>query len=426
MKSMDTENIPSMVNDWIHSYAVKIGFNSTISEFTTTVLLAALLLVFMTGIHIAIRYLLSRVLKKVGDRTENHFFYYLLENKFPHNLAYVAPVILAKNALEITFYNFPKWIPILDKIIDAYIVLMIVWMIMSILSSGADVLRAHPTYKGKPLDSYLQVIRMVLLLYAIILLFSMFTGKSPLVFFTAMGAMSAVLLLMFKDTIMGFVASIQVTTNDMVRVGDWIEMPKFGADGDVTEINLTTVKVQNWDKTITTVPTYALISDSFKNWRGMQESGGRRIKRAIYLKQSSVRFIGEDELDRFKKIQGLKDYIEQKSEEINRHNEKINADKTVPVNGRNLTNLGLFRVYAEWFLKKHPDIRKDMSLIVRQLAPLERGVPMEIYVFTNTTAMVKYEGIAGDIFDHLIASVRYFDLEIFESTSNHLRITKES
>lgn len=341
-------------------------------------------------------------------------------------LAYVAPVILLKNTVGMVFYNYPNWVPIVDKLIDAYIVLMIVWLLMAMLSSWADVIKEHPSYKGTPLDSYLQVIRMVLFLYAIIILFSMFTGKSPLAFFTAMGAMSAVLMLMFKDTIMGFVASIQVTTNDMIRIGDWVAMPKYGADGTVTEINLTTVKIQNFDRTITTVPTYALISDSFRNWRGMQESGGRRIKRPIYIKQSSVRFIEEDELDKFKKIQGIQEYIVEKNDEIQKHNESIGADRSLLVNGRNLTNLGLFRIYAIWYLEKHPHIRKDMSLMVRQLDPTERGIPMEIYAFANTTLWVPYEGIAGDVFDHLIASVKYFDLEIFEVTSDKIALTQSS
>jgi len=222
---------------------------------------------------------------------------------------------------------------------------------------------------------------------------------------------------MFKDAIMGFVASVQVTSNDMVRIGDWITMPKYGADGDVIEITLTTVKVSNFDKTITTIPTYALISDSFQNWRGMIRSGGRRIKRAIIIKQSSIRYIADDELVRFKKIQGISDYIDQRQEEICKHNEAIHADRSIPVNGRNLTNAGLFRRYAEWYLKNHPGTNKKMILMVRQLAPTEIGIPIELYVFTNTTNWVEYEYIMADIFDHLIAAVRYFDLHIYERQS---------
>lgn len=236
-------------------------------------------------------------------------------------------------------------------------------------------------------------------------------------FFAAMGAASAILLLMFKDTIMGFVASIQVTTNDMVRIGDWITMPKYGADGDVEEINLTTVKVRNFDKTITTIPTYTLISDSFQNWRGMQESGGRRIKRSIIIKQASIRFVDESELPNFRKIQGIRDYIEERGDVIRKHNEKIGADRSLALNGRNFTNFGLYRRYAEWYVQNHPDIHKGMTLMVRQLAPTENGLPLELYVFTTTTNWAQYEYIMADIFDHLIAAVPYFGLQVFERTS---------
>lgn len=420
-----SDGLDYILNRLLYDFLVSLRIGEPLVEYLNTFLLIAIVLAFMFGLHLGIRFLLRKTLKRVDQRSSNNIFMHLLNNRLPHYLAFVAPVIVLKNSIGIIFYGFPKWIPIFHNIIDAYIVLMIVWLLMSILSAGADALKEHPTYKSKPLDSYLQVIRMILLLYAIIILFSMFTGKSPVAFFTAMGAMSAVLLLMFKDTIMGFVASIQVTTNDMVRIGDWIEMPKYGADGDVIEINLTTVKVQNWDKTITMVPTYALISDSFQNWRGMQESGGRRLKRAIHLKQSTVRFIQDDELERFQKIQGIKDYIIEKSKEIHQHNKEIGANTELSVNGRSLTNLGLFRKYAEWYLLNHPGVRNDMTFIVRQLAPTDRGLPLEVYVFAATINWVEYEGIAGDVFDHLLASVKYFDLEIFESSTNKMRIVRE-
>jgi miniconductance mechanosensitive channel len=246
------------------------------------------------------------------------------------------------------------------------------------------------------------------------MIFSYLTGKSPIAFFTAMGALSAVLLLMFKDTIMGFVASIQVTTNDMVRIGDWITMSKYGADGDVIEINLTTVKVQNFDKTITTIPTYSLISDAFQNWRGMQESGGRRIKRAIYIKQSTIKFLAPDEVDRFKSIQTLKSYIEHRQKDIDKNNERIGADKSLLINGRNLTNAGLYRKYIDNYVANHSGLHKNMTMMVRQLAPTANGLPLELYVFTSTTKWVDYEHIMADIFDHLLAAARYFDIEIYE------------
>ena len=228
-------------------------------------------------------------------------------------------------------------------------------------------------------------------------------------------------MLVFKDTIMGFVASIQLSANDMVRIGDWISMPRFNADGDVFEISLTTVKIRNFDKTISYVPPYSLISESFQNWRGMQETGARRIKRSIVIKQSSIRFIESDEeLQKFKSIERVSKYIDKRSTEINEYNKKVSADKSIPVNGRNLTNMGLFRAYVLEYLHNHDDIRQDMMIMVRQLDPSSKGVPLELYMFADTTVWAIYEGILSDVFDHLLATAKYFDLEIFEDVSNPL------
>ena len=240
------------------------------------------------------------------------------------------------------------------------------------------------------------------------------TGIEFLRFVTGLGAASAIILLIFKDTILGFVASIQVSINDMVRIGDWVTFDKFGADGDVIEINLATVKVQNFDKTITTIPTYALISDSFRNWRGMMESDGRRIKRAIKVKQDSVRFLNDTDLERLKQIQLISEYIGTRQNDIERFNASHNVDKSVPINGRNLTNIGLFRKYIESYLMNHPAINKDMTLMVRQLEPTGQGWPIELYTFSADKRWENYEHIMSDIFDHIVSSVSYFDLELFE------------
>lgn len=217
---------------------------------------------------------------------------------------------------------------------------------------------------------------------------------------------------------MGFVASIQLSANDMVRIGDWITMNKFSADGDVIEINLTTVKIRNFDKTISYIPPYSLVSESFQNWRGMQETGGRRIKRSVHVKQSSIRFIDEKELGHFKRIQGISEYIDERNSEIKKYNEESGADKSVAVNGRNLTNMGLFRSYVSGYLRSHPEIKQDMMIMVRQLDPTSKGVPLELYMFADTTVWAKYEGIVADIFDHVFAAANYFDLQIFEDISN--------
>lgn len=233
-------------------------------------------------------------------------------------------------------------------------------------------------------------------------------------FLGTLGAASAIILLMFRDTILGFVASIQVSINDMVRIGDWITQEKYGADGNVTEINLTTVKVQNFDYTITTIPTYALISDSFKNWRGMQESGGRRIRRAIYIKANSIKFLSKDDLERFSKIQMITHYIEHRQKDIDKYNTDHGYNKDVMINGRNQTNFGIFRKYCDLYLKNHPATNKDMLMMTRHLPPTPQGIPLEIYVFSSDKRWENYERIMADIFEHLIAAAPYFDLELYE------------
>jgi miniconductance mechanosensitive channel len=248
--------------------------------------------------------------------------------------------------------------------------------------------------------------------------FAILTDTSVWKFLTALGAASAVIILVFKDTIMGFVASIQVSINDMVRIGDWITFDQYGADGDVTEINLATVKVQNFDKTITTIPTYALISESFKNWRGMVSSEGRRIKRALIIKQESIKYLDEEAISRLKKIDLLSAYIVNRSQEILAYNSKHQIDKSLLLNGRNLTNIGVFRKYVETYLEQHAAINKDMMIMARQLAPTSQGIPIEIYAFSKDKRWQNYEYIMADIFDHLLASLAYFDLQLFELPSN--------
>lgn len=378
--------------------------------------LLVLILVTVIGVYV-VHFIVWRILRQIliwFGNEKRPFLGYLKNNRFARSLALVAPAGLIKASIPIVFDNFPSFIKPLDSLLDIYIVFMIIAIIMSVLNAVGDNLRENTSFGNRPISSYLQVVKIIFYLFGAIIIFSKLTGKDPVAFFSVMGAASAILLLMFKDTIMGFVASIQVTTNDMVRIGDWIEMPKYGADGDVIEMTLTTVKVQNWDKTITTLPTHVLITDSFKNWQGMREFGGRRLKRSIMIKQSTIRYIKDDELDRFKAIQGIRDFITERKLEIDLHNERIGADRRIPVNGRNLTNAGLFRKYATWYIENHPGVHKDKTIMVRQLAPTEHGLPFELYLFTNTVAWVGYESIAGDIFDHLIAAVKYFDLEIFE------------
>jgi miniconductance mechanosensitive channel len=242
-------------------------------------------------------------------------------------------------------------------------------------------------------------------------------NKSPGALITGLGAVSAIILLIFRDSILGFVAGMQLTFNDMVRRGDWIEMPKYGADGDVIDVTLNTVKVQNWDKTVTMIPTYALVSDSFKNWRGMQDSGGRRIKRAINIDMNSVKFCTEEMIERFSKIQYITEYIREKEEELAEYNEVNKFDTSMLVNGRHMTNIGTFRAYIEAYLHHHPKIRQDMTFLIRHLRPTEHGIPIEIYVFSNDIVWAHYESIQADIFDHILAVIPEFDLRVFQRPS---------
>lgn len=403
----------NFINKYSYDQLIAWGIDEKWASYVNLLVLLSITVIGVFIVHFVVWRFFRQLLIWLTSE-KRRFLSYLKNNRFAYSLALIAPVGLIKASIPIVFDNFPSFIKPLSAILEVYVVFMVITILMSILNAVGDNLRENSSFRQRPISSYLQVIKIIFYLFGAIIIFSKLTGKDPVAFFSVMGAASAILLLMFKDTIMGFVASIQVTTNDMVRIGDWIEMPKYGADGDVIEMSLTTVKVQNWDKTITTLPTHVLITDSFKNWRGMQEFGGRRLKRSIMIKQSTIRYIKDDELDRFKAIQGISDFVTERKLEIDLHNEKIGANRSIPVNGRNLTNAGLFRKYSTWYVENHPGVHKEKTIMVRQLAPTEYGLPFEFYLFTNTVGWVGYEAIAGDIFDHLIAAVSYFDLEVFE------------
>ena len=392
-----------------------LGLSANAAAIINTLVLLTLAIAVTYLVYYVVWRILRLIFIQTIRKTDIKIFEYLLKHKAPHYVSLVAPLVVLYLTIPVAFNDYPQITKLLLGLCDIYLVLVVVWVMMAIIKAGCDLLKEKPSFKGKPIDSYLQVIRILLYLLGAVVLFSNLTGKSPVAFFTAMGAISAVLLLMFKDTIMGFVASIQVTTNDIVRIGDWITMPKYGADGDILEINLTTVKVQNFDKTITTIPTYSLISDSFQNWRGMRQSGGRRIKRAIHIKQSTIRFLKVEELAKFEQIQLLSSYIQHRQKDIERHNTRTNADKSLLINGRNLTNAGLFRKYIDNYISNHSGTNKRMNIMVRQLAPTPQGLPIEIYVFANTIIWAEYEHIMADIFDHIIAAAPYFALQIYEA-----------
>jgi miniconductance mechanosensitive channel len=301
--------------------------------------------------------------------------------------------------------------------LSIYFIIIAILVINGLINCLHEIYLTYPISKEIPLTSFIQVLKIVIYFGGVILCIGIIFNKSPLILFSGLGAMTAVLLLVFKDPILGFVAGIQLISNKMLKHGDWIEMPKYGADGDVFDITLTTVKVRNWDKTITTIPTHALITDSYKNWRGMQESGGRRIKRAILIDIGTIRFCDEEMVERFRKIRYISRYIEDKKKELSDYNAALGLSDEDLINSRRLTNIGTFRAYVIAYLRNHPMINQEMTFLVRQLAPGEFGLPLEIYVFSMDKAWANYEAIQADIFDHLLAILPEFDLRVFQRPS---------
>lgn len=368
-------------------------------------------------IYLIFRFVLVTTMAIVAKKTKTKFDDLLVSNKTAKYIAHLIPLLFIYKSVPIILKHFIYWDNIFGKLVGIYIVILVLWITRTVFNALKDYLKQIPRYSDKPIDSYIQVIMIVLWTFGLIAIILYLFDVSIGTLIGTFGAISAIILLIFRDTILGFVASIQVSVNDMVRIGDWITMDKFGADGDVIEINLATVKVRNFDNTTTTIPTYSLISDSFRNWRGMLGSDGRRIKRYILIKPSCIRFLKEEEIENLKKIQLLTPYIEQKKLEIEKFNMLNNIDKSMLLNGRNLTNFGLYRKYITQYLTNHPGINKDMNLLCRQLQPTQHGIPLEIYAFSNDKRFINYEYIISDIFDHIFASVRYFDLELVEMSS---------
>jgi miniconductance mechanosensitive channel len=379
-------------------------------------LLAALVLLIVAGTaHFIAKHIIVRLVRTAARRTRTKWDDALVEAKVFSRIAHMVPALIVRATAPLVLSDYPEFASLVITGTFIYMVLAGIIVISAILDAGLEIYGTFELSRRVPLRVFVQVLKVIVFSLGGISVLAILLGKSPLVMVSGLGAFTAVLLLIFKDAILGLVAGIQLAGNNMVRAGDWISMPKHGADGDVLEVSLTTVKVQNWDKTITTIPTYALVSESFKNWRGMEESGGRRIKRSIYLDATSIKFCDREMIDRFKKIQFIADYVEQKLEEVSHYNEKTQADLSLLVNGRHLTNVGTFRAYLEAYLRNHPKIHKEMTFLVRQLQPTEHGLPIEIYVFSNDQAWARYEGIQSDIFDHILAVVPLFDLRVFQA-----------
>ena len=381
------------------------------------ILVGLLIIIGVLVLNYISKTFVRNLLEKISINSKNNFDNFLVENNIHIHLSRLVPFVFLYWIIPLWLEEYADLLSYSKLVLELYFIFLIVWIIRSFFNASKKFLKTLDSFKDKPIDSFVQVAMILVWFTAIIFIFSILTGKEVSTFLTAMGALSAVILLIFKDTILGFVASIQLSSNDLIRIGDWITMKQFGADGDVIEINLSSVKVQNFDKTITTIPTYKLISDSFKNWRGMSDSKGRRIKRALLIKGSSIRFMTDKDLLELEEISLIKDYIKNIKLEIKEHNSKLDIVDRLKVNGRNLTNIGLFRKYTENYLQNNNNISKEMTIMCRQLTPTSQGVPLEIYAFITDKEWKNYENIVSDLFDHLLASLESFDLELFELPS---------
>lgn len=367
----------------------------------------------------AVAYLVARFwivafIRRLVRRTDTSWDDALVNAEVFLRLAHFAPALVVWHGITFIPNVSPEVDLIFKRASIAVMILVASLSVGAVLSALNEIYASNPENRHRPIKGYLQVVKLILYALAGVSIVSVLLDKSPWIFVSGVGAMSAVLLLIFKDTLLSLVASVQLTNNDMVHVGDWISMPKYGADGDVIDVALHTVKVQNWDKTITTVPTHALISDSFTNWRGMSLSGGRRIKRSIFIDVSTVRFLEDDEVERFGAWTLLRDYVAEKSKELAEYNASEDRNPKINADVRRMTNVGTFRAYIQAYLKAHPGIHDEMTLLVRQLQPASNGLPIEIYCFTNDTDWGVYEGVQADIFDHILAIVHDFDLRVFQ------------
>lgn len=402
----------------LYNFLRSVGISQEAAAYVNVFVFGLVVLTVLWVIDYFIRKVLVRVISRFAAKSETKFDDFLVANKAPRNIAHIIPLMLAFYAAPFVFSDFPEGAAIAHKVLKVYGIVLTLWIARSLLKTFKDFFKTLPSLADKPIDSYIQVFMIFAWIAGFMLSIAVITGIPVWKFFTVLGATSAIIVLIFRDTILGFVASIQVSINDMVRIGDWITFEKYGADGDVIEINLATVKVQNFDKTITTIPTYALISDSFKNWRGMTNSDGRRIKRAIFIKQEGIKYLSHEDIEKLKKIEIISAYLNLKEHDINEYNAQRDVDKSVLINGRNLTNIGVFRKYVETYLNNHSAINKDMMIMARHLAPTTQGIPIEIYAFSNDKRWQNYEYIMADIFDHILSAVPYFELEIFELPSD--------
>jgi miniconductance mechanosensitive channel len=403
--------------DQFQQWLLGKGLEQFNAELLATALALFIIMLAAVILNLVVRQILLGVVHFVVSKSETKYDDVFLKRKMFDHISHYIPALGVYLIVPIVFSENTRLVEFIIHLIFIYIIIVSILVLNAFLKSVQDIYQKFEVSKEVPIKGIIQVLQIVVYFVGLIFFIALILDKSPFYLLSGLGALTAILLLVFKDVILGFVAGIQLAANKMVMHGDWIEMSKYGADGPVIDIALTTVKVQNWDKTITTIPTYALISDSFKNWRGMQDSGGRRIKRSVLIDISSIKFCDEEMIERFSKIRFISAYVEQKKKEVAEYNSLNKVDTEMLANRRRLTNVGTFRAYVVAYLKNHPNIRQDMTFLVRQLKPTEMGLPLEIYVFVNDIVWANYEAIQADIFDHILAIAPEFDLYVFQNPS---------
>lgn len=398
--------------DWLLDKLSLLQLGQPTTEFLAVGIMLLVILLIAAFATIIFRISILRFFLAWIKRNQYNWADPLINNRLLNKISWFVPIIVFGLTLETV--QLPETVYLLArKLLMVSFVIVTILSLLTMFSTINDIHRVLRKHKGSTLRGYTDACKIITIIFGAIFVISVLTGKSPWGILSILGGLTAVTMLIFKDTILGFVASVQLTSTDMVRLGDWIEMEKFGADGDVIDITIHTIRVQNWDKTITAIPTYSLVTSPFKNWRGMSESGGRRIKRALYIDVDSIRFVSGEMLEQLSQIELIAPYLEAKDQEIGQHNRETKASDHI-LNGRCQTNIGIFRAYIIAYLKQHPKVAQHMTFLVRQLQPTSQGLPLEIYVFANDQAWANYEAIQADIFDHLLAAAPEFSLRLFQ------------
>lgn len=418
------ESITRHLKDWLIQAGMSDNISKVIADYSGFILVIAFALI----IYWISRFIIVRWVHRMAAKTSSNWDDIFVERKVFKRLTYLIPAVIIHAGTQYVIPDYPNTMKVVQTLINAYIVTVATIVASSVLDASHDIYSSYEIAKSRPIKGFIQVAKIFLyVIYAIVMITVIFLRSKGFGWIAGLGAFSAILLLIFKDPILGFVGGIQLATNDMLRIGDWIEMPKYNADGTVIDIAITTVKVQNWDKTITTIPTYFLVSDSYKNWRGMEESGARRIRRHILIDLHSIKFCTPEMLERFSKYQYVAEYVKSTQAELEAYNKEQDLDPDIMINGRRQTNVGVFRAYLTAYLKNNPYIRQDLTLMVRQLQPNETGLPLEIYAFSKEQAWERIEAIQADIFDHVLAGITYFDLRLFQSpTGSDFRAINKS